>query len=308
MYRMIGGDGNEYGPLTPEQLREFIAAGRANSQTRAKKEGDPDWKTLAEFPEFAEALAAKGAAALPGPTAAPAPGTAAPAPPALPGSPSDPEILAANVLARDYEVNIGLALGRAWDLLKSDFGPLVGVTALIMLVNSAASGILQGPLMGGLFAYYLKRIRGQPAEISDAFSGFATHFLQLFLGFLVSGLLITLGSFFCVLPGIYLGIAWQLTLPLIQDKGIGFWDAMEVSRKVLTRNWWGMFALTLICALANICGALCCLVGLLVTLPLTLIALAYIYEDLFGQTQAVPAAQLSAGTGPSAGAGPLAPV
>ncbi|HXI53142.1 MAG TPA: hypothetical protein VNH84_16615, partial [Candidatus Saccharimonadales bacterium] len=215
------------------------------------------------------------------------------------------ERLAAEVLARDYEVNIGLTLGRAWDLLKSDFWPLVGITALIIIVNSAASSLLQGPLIGGLFSYYLKRIRGQQAELGDAFSGFSANFLQLLLGFLVSSVLVTVGMMFCVLPGIYLGIAWQLTPVITADKGIGFWDAMEVSRKVLTRNWWGMFALALVCVLMNICGLICCIIGLFITIPLTLIALAYVYEDLFGQSQVM--AQLPAGTSPAAGAGPLAP-
>src|SRR5262249_32807303 len=164
MYRMIGGDGKEYGPISLEQMREFIAAGRADPQTRIQKEGEGDWKQLTEFPEFADALAAKRAAPLPRPAAALPP-------PGAPLAPPDPERLAAEVLARDYEVNIGLTLGRAWDLLKSDFWMLVLVTALIFVVNSAASGLLQGPLFGGLFIYYLKRIRGQPAELSDAFCG-----------------------------------------------------------------------------------------------------------------------------------------
>jgi hypothetical protein len=295
---MIGGDGKEYGPISAEQLHEFIAAGRADAQTRIQREGESDWKNLAEFPEFAEALAAKRAAPPPRPAAAlPSPAT--------PVVPPDAERLAAEVLARDYEVNIGLTLGRAWDLLKSDFWPLVGITALIIIVNSAASSLLQGPLIGGLFSYYLKRIRGQQAELGDAFSGFSANFLQLLLGFLVSSVLVTVGMMFCVLPGIYLGIAWQLTPVITADKGIGFWDAMEVSRKVLTRNWWGMFALALVCVLMNICGLICCIIGLFVTIPLTLIALAYVYEDLFGQSQVM--AQLPAGTSPAAGAGPLAP-
>jgi hypothetical protein len=295
---MIGGDGKEYGPISAEQLQEFIAAGRADSQTRIQREGESDWKNLAEFPEFAEALAAKRAAPLPRPAAAlPSPGT--------PVAPPDAERLAAEVLARDYEINIGLTLGRAWDLLKSDFWPLVGITALVLIVNSAASSLLQGPLLGGLLSYYLKRIRGHQAELGDAFSGFSANFLQLLLSFLVSSVLIGVGMIFCFLPGIYLAIAWQLSLPLTADKGIGFWDAMEVSRKVLTRNWWGMFALAIVCALINICGVICCGIGVFITIPLTLIALAYVYEDLFGQSQVM--AQLPAGTSPAPGAGPLAP-
>jgi hypothetical protein len=57
MYRIIGADGREYGPITAEQLREWIAEGRANASTRAKVEGTELWKPLTEYVEFAAALA-----------------------------------------------------------------------------------------------------------------------------------------------------------------------------------------------------------------------------------------------------------
>jgi hypothetical protein len=56
MYRIIGADGREYGPITATQLLEWIAEGRANAQTRAKAEDTDQWKPLTEYVEFASAL------------------------------------------------------------------------------------------------------------------------------------------------------------------------------------------------------------------------------------------------------------
>lgn len=56
MYKIIGADGNEYGPVNDEQIRQWIAEGRANEQTRVRVEDAPDWQTLADRPEFAGAL------------------------------------------------------------------------------------------------------------------------------------------------------------------------------------------------------------------------------------------------------------
>ena len=56
MYRIIGADGREYGPITAEQVLEWIAEGRANALTRAKVEGGDQWKPLTEYVEFAAAL------------------------------------------------------------------------------------------------------------------------------------------------------------------------------------------------------------------------------------------------------------
>ncbi|HYG35376.1 MAG TPA: DUF4190 domain-containing protein [Clostridia bacterium] len=53
MYKIIGADGNEYGPVTLEVLRQWLAEGRINALTKVLPEGATEWKTLAEIPEFA---------------------------------------------------------------------------------------------------------------------------------------------------------------------------------------------------------------------------------------------------------------
>jgi hypothetical protein len=72
MYRIIGADGREYGPVTGEQLRQWIAEGRVNAQTRVWVEGAAAWRPLVEFAEFAPLLAA-APVAVPGPIGPTAP-------------------------------------------------------------------------------------------------------------------------------------------------------------------------------------------------------------------------------------------
>lgn len=57
-YRIIGADGRQYGPVTEEQLRDWITQGRANAQTLAQVEGATDWKPLSQMPEFGAQLTA----------------------------------------------------------------------------------------------------------------------------------------------------------------------------------------------------------------------------------------------------------
>ena len=66
MYKIIGADGKEYGPITVEQLKQWLAEGRVNAQTQVLAEGAADWKPLSEFPELTTA-------------AVPSPATTAPA-------------------------------------------------------------------------------------------------------------------------------------------------------------------------------------------------------------------------------------
>ncbi len=52
MYKVIGADGQQYGPISANQLRQWVAEGRAVPQTLAQVEGSAEWKPLASFPEF----------------------------------------------------------------------------------------------------------------------------------------------------------------------------------------------------------------------------------------------------------------
>ena len=57
MYRIIGGDQKEYGPISADELRGWIQANRVDARTRVQVEGRSDWQVLGELPEFADALA-----------------------------------------------------------------------------------------------------------------------------------------------------------------------------------------------------------------------------------------------------------
>jgi prepilin-type processing-associated H-X9-DG protein len=75
MYRVLGADGKEYGPVTGDVLRQWISEGRANAQTQVKPEGGTQWQTLSSVPEFEPAFAAAAGAAPTQPLAgAPGPG------------------------------------------------------------------------------------------------------------------------------------------------------------------------------------------------------------------------------------------
>jgi hypothetical protein len=61
VYKIIGGDGKEYGPVTLEQLRLWLTQGRLNRQTRVKAATDTEWKSAAEIPELAALFDPAGA-------------------------------------------------------------------------------------------------------------------------------------------------------------------------------------------------------------------------------------------------------
>ena len=52
-YRIIGADGKTYGPVGPEEIRQWIALGRADHRTPVHVAGAPSWTYLGRLPEFA---------------------------------------------------------------------------------------------------------------------------------------------------------------------------------------------------------------------------------------------------------------
>ncbi len=299
-YLIIGGDQKEYGPITGPDVRKWIAEGRLNAHSRVKAESDAEWRPLSAFPEFADALAAP----------APAPTT----PPPL----RDPS---AGWPEHDYDLDIGSCISRSWELVKTNFWPVVGVTTLVMLIvvavnqffglftRSAINSIIlqhrvtpgeililfltiivSGPIytifMAGLFKYYLKLIRGEGAGVGDAFSGFGASIGQLILLSLVLNVLTLVGYLLCLVPGIYLAVAWFFSIPLVIDRQMNFWEAMELSRKMVSKHWFLVFAFLLVYGLLSMAGLIACCVGIFVTMAIGLGALMYAYETIFSATGA----------------------
>jgi hypothetical protein len=327
MFTILGADGKEYGPVTAGKIHEWIAGGRANLQTKARRAGETEWKTLGDFPEVGE-FGTGGAAAstVPPPLPdAPAPGGPTPAAAAATGPLSGTAAESASVLiARAAPLDVFGCLARRFELWKANFWPLVGITLLVLLVQAVAgmvpllglfSGLcLNGVFYGGLYYYYLGKIRGQPREVGDAFAGFSKAFVPLMLATLLTSVLVfsvmlvfcgplfffvikaainnslgalpalsplALGGLFVgMIVVVYLSVSWTFAFALIIDQGLSPWVAMETSRRVVTAQWFRVFLLLLTGWILAMLGIIGLIIGVFFTLPLMFGAMLMAYEDL----------------------------
>jgi hypothetical protein len=237
MYKIIGGDQKEYGPVSAEEIHHWIADGRLSAESWARAENEQQWKALASFPEFAAALATQPRLAVRPPPV-----------PAFSGAPP--------------RVGIGSCLSRGFKLLKANFVFLYGCTFVIWIITFACSFVpgaeffflvLKGALYGGLYLVFLKRIRGEPASLGDVFATFHENYIQLMLVGLVTSVVVLIGNICCLfLPGVYFYVAWIFAIPLVADRRTEFWSGMELSRKTVTRVWFPMLALIVLAALPSI--------------------------------------------------------
>jgi hypothetical protein len=269
MYTLIGGDGKPYGPVSLQQIRAWIAEGRANAQTKVRLEGTQEWTELGELPELRS------------------PET----PPPLPGSHvTDPAVIAAAYIARGKAVDVVECYRRSWNLLWSRFLPLAAASLLgvvfpilvlpVVPIRLGYALFFSGVINGGIQYYIVRMIRGESARPADLLAGFR-HAGPLILATFVVSVLTLLGLFFLVLPGIYLAVAYVYTYVLAVDKKLGFWTAMEVSRRVVTSQWWRIFGVFLAGLACLFIGTAAFVVGLIVAIPLVMGTILYAYEDLF---------------------------
>ena len=287
MYKIIGGDGKVYGPVSKDQIQQWVLGNRANSHSKVSLASEESWRPLGEFPELATLL--PGAAPVTTPASLPATSSLPPIPAAVTStftpirgatSGATGAAFASSIENRDYELHVVDYIGRAWTLVFSDFWLLVGGMFVGSLVMGTCGLLLAGPMMGGFYWMFLQKIRGNPVSFGDIFKGFDL-FLPLFLTSLVSSLLIFLGGICCLIPGIYLAVCWTFSVPLVIDKKMDFWDAMELSRKTVSKHWFHCLWLVICVGLVSLLGIFGCLVGIFISVPIGFAMYAFAYEDMF---------------------------
>jgi len=137
------------------------------------------------------------------------------------------------------------------------------------------------PLMAGIIMLAVNYTRGESIEFKSIFNYY--HLMgKLALAGILIYIMTIIGFVLLVLPGIYLSIAYVFTLPLIVDKGMDVWEAMELSRKTVTKHWFKVFALILLLSLIFGLGALAFGIGLIWAIPLMFITLyGLLYTSIF---------------------------
>ncbi len=130
----------------------------------------------------------------------------------------------------------------------------------------------------GLIHITLKFLDKKKPEYKDLF--YYKPIVNFFLASILEGLIIVGGLILLIIPGIFFAIRLQFASYLIVDKNIGPVQAIKASWHMTRGNAWNLFFFTILLCLINVLGALCLLVGLFVTVPLTMLATTFVYRKL----------------------------
>ncbi|WP_246628926.1 hypothetical protein [Algoriphagus marincola] len=196
------------------------------------------------------------------------------------------------MLQRPVHFDIDKALRRGWELFKTN--PLLFIAFFLVIIGISAGAsffledfagivsIFVTPALTAGFYLAANRVsREEHLNFSHFFDGFKFWFPVIVVN-LVSGILTVLGIIALIIPGIYLGVAYSFAMAFVLFAGLEFWTAMEFSRKLITKIWWRFFAFLILLLLINLVGLLFLGVGLLVTGPVSYLAIYAAFEDLTG--------------------------
>lgn len=169
-------------------------------------------------------------------------------------------------------------------------------------------------IQAGLFTYLLNLASGRTARFSDLFSAGAV-FLKLvgasilvtILGYLAIGAfsLVTFGLAavlspivlfiaipFGVILYLFIIVRFSQAYYLLVDREVGVIDALRLSAEIMTGKMFQFILFVIVLIFINFFGALALLVGLFVTIPLTMVATTVYYLAASGQPIADPFAYM----------------
>jgi len=154
------------------------------------------------------------------------------------------------------------------------FGTALVFSVLLGLVQFVVSVVVSAGIVNGA----LQITQGRPLELGAMFRGFSV--LQLVIASILTGLLTFVGLLACLVGAIVVAFFLSFTTYFIVDEGQSAIDAIKSSFNFTKSNAGDLVLLFLSIIGANIVGACLCGVGLLITIPVTILAQAYAYRSL----------------------------
>jgi len=151
---------------------------------------------------------------------------------------------------------------------------------LSIYASSTIEMLFTLPILIGIMLLGVKRARDESLEIPSIFSYFGMA-IPVILAYVAMTILLSLGFILLIIPGIYLAVSYAFTYTLIVDKGLDIWEAMELSRKTVTKQWFKFFGLSILSGIIIVISAIPLGIGLVWSIPTTYIAYGLLYHRLF---------------------------
>lgn len=194
--------------------------------------------------------------------------------------------------------SISEAIRTAWNITKGNLGFIIlleTITLVIFIVSEMPQRWVkqdQAGLIVSILAYIihiivqlgwinisLKYIKKKKVILKDLINQLAKTPQYIIAGILYA-LIYLAGLILLVIPGIIWSIKFQYFGYIILEEKIGPIEALKKSAQITRGHKWQLFLFGLVLLAVNMLGLLCFIIGVFVTIPLSMLANAYVYKKL----------------------------
>lgn len=202
----------------------------------------------------------------------------------------------------EQSISIKGSIVFGWERFKESPWKLIGVILVAIGVSIITSLILE------------ELLKGNPGFITLSAVGILNGAIQVFVGMgivnvaikahdsietldlkdlwipslfwkylfatLLVGAITLVGFILLVIPGIIAIVALLFATYLVVDRKMGPVEAVKESAKITKGHRWKLLGLVIVLGLLNFLGAIALMIGLLVTVPVSMIAIVHAYRTL----------------------------
>jgi len=193
------------------------------------------------------------------------------------------------------------ALVFGWKTTTNNFPFFLGLVALLAAFSFSVGYLgdlfeQQEILLGSLTIFVIAVIGGTILEMGillitlELYDQKAAHYKDILIPknylfrYLIAkiayGLVVVVGLILLIVPGVIWALKYAFVRYLIVDKGLSIKEAFKESSNITQGAKWSIFWLSIMIALINILGALALVVGLFLSIPISIMAYAYVYRKL----------------------------
>ncbi len=198
-----------------------------------------------------------------------------------------------------YTVKPSEYIKKGFEIFKKDAGSFIAFSILAVILQMIPTFIFGFGNTSGLvsltqnvfslalipltvgYAIYADLIeRGMPRSFGNFFDGYKKA-IPLIIAYVILGILVVIGLILFVIPGIYLAVSYMFVALIVWFGNETGWEALEKSRKIISKKWWDYFLFALLLFVLNMAGLLALGIGIFITIPISYIAVYVAYREVF---------------------------
>lgn len=186
--------------------------------------------------------------------------------------------------------NIGELLRIFWPAIIMTLGYVLLMWIFNIKSDSLLKNVIDFPfqILSTIFAISLLLVsltivdgRTEDLKKMNIWSGLPYVFSYFITGAYYS-LKVLLGLFLLIIPGIIFSVQHSFAVFVAVDRRVSSGEAMKMSKEITKGRCWKVLLFLIFVLALNVAGLLFFVIGLLVTIPISWLAMTYVYRQLSG--------------------------